>query len=72
MAHLQISRPRRLRGFAITRVFRALYGMYDTARERRKLAELEPHMLKDIGLKPEDVRHELNRPFWNVPSHWLR
>lgn len=33
-------------------------------RERHVLAELSPHLLRDIGLTPEDARREAARPFW--------
>jgi uncharacterized protein YjiS (DUF1127 family) len=41
-------------------------------RQRRRLTELDPHLLRDIGLSDADVRLEANRPFWDVPQHWLR
>ena len=39
---------------------------YDRTQERRRLAELEPHMMKDIGLESWQVREIANRPFWRV------
>lgn len=33
-------------------------------RSRAALAVLEPHLLKDIGLTPEDARAEAQRRFW--------
>lgn len=33
-------------------------------RERRNLAELDDHMLRDIGLTPPDVRFECAKPWW--------
>lgn len=41
-------------------------------RHRRRLTHLDPHLLRDIGLSDADVRLEANRPFWDVPQHWLR
>lgn len=38
------------------------------ARERRQLAELEPHMLADMGLTRDDALREANRPFWDMPA----
>ncbi|MBM7066674.1 DUF1127 domain-containing protein [Actibacterium sp. 188UL27-1] len=72
MAHLQIIRPRRHRGFSLISIFRTIYGAYQTQRERHRLKDLDPHMLNDIGLTSEDVRSELNRPIWDVPAHWMR
>ena len=37
------------------------------SRQRRKLAELamaDDHLLRDIGLTPEDARREAAKPFW--------
>ena len=31
---------------------------------RQRLSRLEPHMLKDIGVTPEEARSEALRPFW--------
>jgi uncharacterized protein YjiS (DUF1127 family) len=36
------------------------------ARERRRLAELDGHILKDIGLTPEEAYREASRPFWDM------
>lgn len=33
-------------------------------RDRRLLAKLDPHLLRDIGLSPEDARAEASKPFW--------
>ena len=32
--------------------------------QRRHLAQLSDHMLKDIGLTRVDVEAELSKPFW--------
>ena len=39
-----------------------------TAAERRALGELDAHRLRDIGLTEEDVRAEINRSPFDVPS----
>ena len=36
------------------------------ARERRRLLDLDPRMLADIGPSPEDAAREASRPFWDV------
>ena len=42
-----------------------LFAKWDTHRRtRRDLASLEPHLLRDIGLTPDEARIEANRPFW--------
>jgi uncharacterized protein YjiS (DUF1127 family) len=35
------------------------------ARQRRDLAALDDHALRDIGLSRADVRRELAKPFWH-------
>ncbi len=35
-------------------------------RERRILQELDPRMLRDIGLSEADVRHESRKPYWRA------
>lgn len=37
-------------------------------RERRDLADLDDHLLADIGLDRASVRAELDRPFWDLPA----
>jgi uncharacterized protein YjiS (DUF1127 family) len=36
----------------------------DRARQRRQLAELSDHMLRDIGLTRADAWNEADKPFW--------
>lgn len=33
-------------------------------RTRRALAAMDPRLLADIGLTPDEARHEVCRPFW--------
>lgn len=35
-----------------------------SARTRRHLSKLDAHLLRDIGLTPEDAQVEASRPFW--------
>ena len=37
----------------------------DRARQRRQLASLESHILKDLGLSRADVVRETDKPFWH-------
>ncbi len=39
-------------------------------RQRARLAELDDHLLRDIGLSRDDARAEAQRSFWDVPAHW--
>jgi uncharacterized protein YjiS (DUF1127 family) len=36
----------------------------DVAHQRKQLAELDAHMLRDIGVDQEYMRKEINKPFW--------
>ncbi len=38
--------------------------------QRRQLAQLEPHMLEDIGVTEGEAQTEAKRPFWDAPQHW--
>jgi uncharacterized protein YjiS (DUF1127 family) len=37
--------------------------------QRRRLLELDAHMLKDIGLSRADAVREAKRPFWDQRAH---
>lgn len=50
-------------GFTLTRIL----GWIQVAAERRRLAELDDRMLRDIGVVREDAKVEAARPFWDVP-----
>lgn len=39
-------------------------------RSRARLAELEPHLLADIGLDTKAARAEAARPVWDAPEAW--
>ncbi len=41
-------------------------------RHRRRLTQLDKHLLRDIGLSETEAMMEAERPFWDVPQHWLR
>lgn len=41
-------------------------------RQRRDLANLDSHQLRDIGLEQAAADAEAKRPFWDVPDHWVR
>jgi uncharacterized protein YjiS (DUF1127 family) len=36
----------------------------ERAYSRKNLAELDPRMLRDIGVSPSQIWHEANKPFW--------
>lgn len=54
----------RFRGLRLSR-WRAL------ARQRADLEQLDARLLRDIGVTPDDARHEARRLPWDAPDHWL-
>lgn len=54
-----------------TRLATAILRAFALKSSRSRLAELEPHMLADIGLTPEQAQHEATRAVWDAPSGWL-
>lgn len=45
---------------------RLLARWYDRHLQRRDLAEIDDHLLRDLGLTPEDVRRECAKSFWRA------
>ena len=39
------------------------------ARERRRLLQIDPRLLADMGLTPDDAAYEASRPFWDVDGY---
>jgi len=52
-----------LRGLS-WRLSAAVVAVIHRRRSRRLLAEMEPRMLKDIGVTPQDATFEANRFWW--------
>ena len=58
------------RGFAaevaavVDRVLDAPFVWAERVAERRHLAELDDHLLRDIGLNRAEVEHVSSKPFW--------
>ena len=50
----------------LDRVFEAPFVWAERASERRHLAELDDHMLKDIGLNRADLDQVTSKPFWRA------
>jgi len=52
----------------LRRALRALAARAETyasrARQRRELTQLDPHLLRDIGVTAYDAAHEAAKPFW--------
>jgi uncharacterized protein YjiS (DUF1127 family) len=51
---------------------RGLHVMLSTARQRRHLARLDDHLLRDIGLSRAEAAAEAKRTMWDAPAHWHR
>ena len=45
---------------------RFLARWYDRHLQRLDLAEIDEHLLRDLGLTPEDVRRECAKRFWQA------
>ncbi|MFB9150357.1 DUF1127 domain-containing protein [Roseovarius ramblicola] len=56
IATIALPRPRRL----------PLRQMYEVARQRRELAQLDDAILADLGLSRHDAQREAARPFWDL------
>ena len=48
----------------VQRVYTTLILAAARRRDRRLLAQLDDHLLRDIGLSPEDAQSEAAKPFW--------
>ena len=48
----------------IRRIFGMLVQLQDRARERQHIAALDPRMLRDMGMTPDDVSRELGKLHW--------
>ncbi len=38
----------------------------ERSRQRQRLAQLDDHLLKDIGLRPDQAAREASKPFWRA------
>lgn len=54
------------------RLLQLLVRRDGSARARHHLSQLEPHMLRDIGLTPEEAQALSQAPEWDAPAHWKR
>ena len=50
---------------AIRMIVAATRRWRERARSRQQLRELSDHMLRDIGLRREDLRYEFPQPLWH-------
>ncbi len=49
---------------ALSRTLAMLREWRRRSRDRAELARFDERMLRDIGISPGDVWHEINKPFW--------
>ena len=68
-----IARPGYPRSFGLPAAFNTLAKVFlkaldwsELARQRRRLMELDDHLLKDIGVSRADVEFEISKSFWSL------
>jgi uncharacterized protein YjiS (DUF1127 family) len=71
---IHTSRPAASPSFALRMLVlvRGLSNGLEVRRQRRALAQLDPHLLADVGLTREQALAETLRPVWDVPASWRR
>ncbi|MCU0827522.1 MAG: DUF1127 domain-containing protein [Tabrizicola sp.] len=56
--------PLRTRPGLVARLNTAIVEVLTRRRDRRILAQLDAHLLRDIGLSQDEARTEAAKPFW--------
>ncbi|MFN3971895.1 MAG: DUF1127 domain-containing protein [Gemmobacter sp.] len=51
-------------------LLRRLFAALILRRSRARLAALDDHILRDIGLSRAEAEAESRRALWDVPDHW--
>ena len=51
-------------------IFHRVNAVMALRRSRARLAELDPHLLADIGLDTDAALTEARRPVWDAPDAW--
>lgn len=46
-----------------------LVRLWQSHGERQRLADLDPRLLRDIGVDPIAASYETRRPFWQLSEH---
>ncbi len=46
--------------------------MVSLGKQRRALADLDDHLLRDVGLTRDQAMQEASRRPWDVPPHWQK
>lgn len=58
--------PLRNRKGLVARTLTAVTAALSRRRDRQRLAHLDAHLLRDIGLDAQDARAECDKPFWRA------
>lgn len=53
-------------------LLRRLITLAAVARQRRHLADLDDHLLRDIGITRAEAMQEAQKAPWRAPAHWKR
>ena len=56
----------------LPRLVRWLTTARAVRRQRTRLGDLEPRMLRDIGVTDSEAEREARRALWDVPDRWRR
>lgn len=51
---------------------RAVRQVLETWKQRHDLAQLDDHLLEDIGVTRQEASTEIERSIWDVPGHWIK
>ncbi len=60
------------RRLSLIGMYRAILAHSALRRSRGRLAALDDHLLRDIGLSREAALQEAARKDWDAPEHWYR
>ncbi|MBK6467589.1 MAG: DUF1127 domain-containing protein [Rhodobacter sp.] len=47
-----------------------LFRAVKLRRQRARLLMLDEHLLRDIGVTPDEAQVEAARPIWDAPARW--
>jgi uncharacterized protein YjiS (DUF1127 family) len=56
--------PLRARPGVVARLIAAVTAVASRRRDRQRLAHLDAHLLRDIGVDAQDASRESAKPFW--------
>ena len=60
------------KGLNLPALLRRVFLHRAMLRQRRRLIQLDDHLLHDIGLSRDEARREAARRDWNAPDSWFR